>query len=44
MERQTDKNQDEPLELGTASAVTLGNHGYIPEKATLMPSGAISDD
>lgn len=44
MERQVDKCQDETLELGTASVVTLGNHGYIPEKATLMPSGAISDD
>lgn len=44
MERQVDKSQDEPLELGTASAVTLGNSGYFPEKATLMLTGAISDD
>jgi hypothetical protein len=44
MERKFDTRQDEPLELGTASAVTLGNHGFFPEKETTMLTGAISDD
>lgn len=34
----------EPVELGTASAVTLGNSGLFPEKEVTMPHGGISDE
>lgn len=37
-------NDHEPLELGTASAVTLGNSGFLPEKEVTMPHGGISDE
>lgn len=43
MERNLDSLQDEPIELGTASAVTLGNFGLIPEKEVTMHLG-ISDE
>lgn len=44
MEREQDNLHAEPSELGTASVVTLGNHGLFPEKEVTMPTGGISDD
>ena len=44
MERKTHDIPEEPVELGTASAVTLGNHGLFPEKEVTMPTGGISDE
>lgn len=44
MERKTNDVRKEPVELGTASAVTLGNHGLFPEKEVSMPTGGISDE
>lgn len=39
-----DSHQDQSLELGTASVVTLGSGGFAPEKETTMLGGAITDD
>lgn len=44
MERKTDDLHDEPIELGTASAVTLGAGGPFTEKETQMLTGGISDE
>lgn len=44
MERRTNDLHNEPIELGTASAVTLGNHGPFPEKEVTMLTGGISDE
>ena len=44
MERKTNDLPDEPVELGTASAATLGNGGPFPEKETQMLTGGISDE
>lgn len=44
MERKAHDLPDEPVELGTASAVTLGIGGPFAEKETQMPSGGISDE
>jgi len=44
MERNPENRRDEQLDLGTASVMTLGNHGVFPEKETTMLTGAISDD
>lgn len=44
MERNAKVPIDEPVELGTASTVTLGNRGLFPEKEVTMLAGGISDD
>lgn len=44
MERKPNDRHDEPTELGTASEVTLGNFGLIPEKEVTMHFGGISDE
>ena len=44
MERKINDLPDEPVELGTASAVTLGSGGPFPEKETSMLTGGISDE
>ena len=44
MERKPVDINEEPVELGTASAVTLGNHGIFPEKEGTMLTGGISDE
>lgn len=44
MERKANDHTDEPIELGTASAVTLGNRGLFPEKEVTMLAGGISDE
>lgn len=44
MEHQSRDDRESPTELGTASAITLGNHGLFPEKEVTMPSGGISDE
>lgn len=43
MDRNDQIISEEPVELGTASAVTLGNFGIIPEKEVTMSLG-ISDE
>lgn len=43
MERDGTTLSAEPLELGVASELTLGNFGFIPEKEVTMHLG-ISDE
>lgn len=44
MERKSNDTRDDLVELGTASAVTLGNHGLFPEKEVTMPAAGLSDE
>lgn len=44
MERKSQDLHEELIELGIASAVTLGNVGLFPEKETTMNAGGISDE
>ena len=44
MERDTNDLPDETVELGTASAVTLGAGGPFAETETQMLTGGISDE
>ncbi len=43
MDRNDQITSEEPIELGVASATTLGNFGFIPEKEVTMSLG-ISDE
>jgi hypothetical protein len=44
MEKTPTDLASQPVELGIASVVTLGNRGLFPEKEVTMPAGGISDD
>lgn len=43
MDRKDTTHPAEPIELGVASEITLGNFGFIPEKEVTMHLG-ISDE